>query len=186
MSRVNLLPWRRLRRQRRQNEFLAIVGAAAVGAVLVVAVWELLATIVVNNQEDRNNLLRSEIAQLDIKIREIRDIQAQKAKLQARMDVIQELQVKRPASVKMFDALARSTPEGVFLTNFSQRDTTLSLQGWAQSNARVSTYMHQIDASDQFDPSKLVVVRAGEYRGIPASQFDLRVPQHMVKNESEQ
>ncbi|HBG51792.1 MAG TPA: pilus assembly protein PilN [Gammaproteobacteria bacterium] len=186
MSRVNLLPWRRLRRQRRQNEFIAIAGAAAVAAVLVVAAWELLATMVVNNQEDRNNVLRAEIAELDIKIREIRDIQAKKAKLQARMDVIQELQVKRPASVKLFDALARSTPEGAFLTNFSQRDTTLSLRGWAQSNARVSTYMNQLDASDQFDPSQLLVVRAGEYRGIHASQFDLRVPQHIAKNESEQ
>lgn len=186
MSRVNLLPWRRLQRQRRQKEFLAIVGAAAVGAVLVVVVWELMATMVVNAQEGRNNVLRAEIAQLDIKIREIRDIESQKAKLQARMDVIQELQVKRPASVKLFDALARSTPEGAFLTGFSQRDTTLSLQGWAQSNARISTYMNQLDASGRFDPSKLLIARAGEYRGIHASQFDLRVPQHITKNEPEQ
>lgn len=186
MSRVNLLPWRRVRRQRRQNEFLAMLAAGAVTAVLLVAVWELIVVAVVNGQEERNNLLRAEIALLDIKIREIKDLQAQKAKLQARMDVIQELQIKRPMSVRLFDALARSTPEGTFLTSFAQRGTTLSLRGWAQSNARISTYMHQLDASEQFDPSRLLVARAGEYRGMHASQFDLQVPQHVVKGEPAQ
>ncbi len=186
MSRVNLLPWRRVRRQRRQNEFLAMLGAGALAAVLLVAAWELIAMAMVSRQEERNDILRSEIAILDAKIREIKDLQAQKARLQARMDVIQDLQVKRPASVKLFDALARSTPEGVFLTGFTQRDTMLSLLGWAQSNARVSTYMHQLDASDQFDPSRLRVARAGELRGLHASQFDLQVPQHVAKDEPAQ
>jgi len=186
MSRVNLLPWRRVRRQRRQKEFLTMLGAGAVAAVLLVAVWQLIAMAVVSQQEERNNLLRSEIAILDMKIREIKDLQAQKAKLQARMDVIQDLQVKRPMSVRLFDALARTTPEGTFLTSFAQRDTTLSLQGWAQSNARISTYMHQLDASEQFDPSILRVARAGEHRGMHASQFDLQVPQHVAKEEPAQ
>jgi len=111
-------------------------------------------------------------------------LQAQKAKLQARMDVIQDLQIRRPMSVKLFDALARNTPEGVYLTSFAQHDTQLSLQGWAQSNARISTYMHQLDDSDQFDPSTLRVARAGEHRSLHASQFDLLVPQHVAKEES--
>jgi type IV pilus assembly protein PilN len=89
-------------------------------------------------------------------------------------------------SVRLFDALARSTPEGVFLTNFVQRDSTLSLQGWAQSNARVSTYMHQLDDSEHFDPSTLRVARAGEHRSMHASQFELRVPQHVAKDEPAQ
>lgn len=183
MSRVNLLPWRQARRQRRQREFLTMLGAGAIGAVMLVGIGEFIATGLVNGQEARNELLRSEIAILDVKIREIRDIQAQKAKLQARMDVIQELQVLRPMPVKLFDAMARATPEGVFLTNFGQTDNTLSLQGWAQSNARVSSYMHELDASDQFDPSSLRVVRAGEHRNMHASQFDLKVPQHIAKPE---
>ena len=186
MSRVNLLPWRRAQRQRRQREFLSMLAAGAIGAVALVAAGELIATGLVNGQEARNELLRSEIAILDVKIREIRDIQAQKTKLQARMDVIQELQTLRPMPVRLFDALARSTPEGVFLTNFGQTDTTLSLQGWAQSNARVSSYMHELDASDQFNPSTLRVARAGEHRNMHASQFDLLVPQHVVKPEQPQ
>lgn len=183
MSRVNLLPWRSVRRQRRQHEFLTMLGAGAIGALLLVALSEMIVTVVVSRQEERNNLLRAEIAILDIKIREIKELQAQKAKLQARMDVIQDLQVKRPMSVKLFDALARTTPEGAFLTSFAQRETVLSLQGWAQSNARVSTYMHQLDASEEFDPSVLRVVRAGEHRGMHASQFDLQVPQYVAKDE---
>ena len=183
MSRVNLLPWRRAQRQRRQREFLGMLVAGAIGAVALVAVGELIATSLVNDQEARNESLRSEIAILDVKIREIRDIQAQKTGLQARMDVIQELQILRPMPVRLFDALARSTPEGVFLTNFGQTDNTLNLQGWAQSTARVSSYMHELDASDQFNPSNLRVARAGEYRGMHASQFDLRVPQHIAKPE---
>jgi type IV pilus assembly protein PilN len=186
MSRVNLLPWRRVRRERRQREFYVMVGAGAAAAVLLVAAWELVVMGMVGRQEDRNDILRGEIAILDEKIREIKGLQAEKARLQARMDVIQDLQVKRPLAVRLFDALARSTPEGVFLTNFGQRDAQLSLQGWAQSNARVSTYMHQLDDSEQFDPSTLRVARAGEHRGLHASQFDLLVPQHVAKDESAQ
>lgn len=78
MSRVNLLPWRRVRRQRRQNEFLAMLGAGAFAAVVMVVVWQLIAMAVVGRQEDRNNILRGEIALLDIKIREIKDLQAQR------------------------------------------------------------------------------------------------------------
>lgn len=183
MSRVNLLPWRRARRQRRQREFLLMLGAGVVGAMALAAAGEFISTAFVNRQEARNEFLRTEIAILDVKIREIRDIQAQKAKLQARMDVIQDLQVKRPMPVKLFDALARSTPAGAFLLSFVQTENILSLQGWAQSNARVSTYMNQLDASDQFDPSTLRVARAGEHRGMHASQFDLKVPQHVAKDE---
>ncbi len=183
MSRVNLLPWRRGQRQRRQKEFLMTLGAGVLGAALLVIVAELVSTTIVNRQEERNALLRTEIAALDIKIREIRDIQAQKSRLQARMDVIQDLQVKRPMSVKLFDALARSVPDGVFVARVSQRETALSLQGLAQSNARVSTFMHQLDASDHFDPSTLGVARATEHRGMHASQYDIKVPQHVAKDE---
>ena len=184
MSRVNLLPWRRVRRQRQQKEFLSMLAAGALAAILLVIVWEAIALGLVSRQEERNNILRSEIAILDEKIKEIKGLQAQKAKLQARMDVIQDLQVLRPLSVKLFDALARSTPEGVYLTNFVQHGTQLSLQGWAQSNARIATYMHMLDDSDEFDPSTLRVARAGEHRSLHASQFDLQVPQHVAKNES--
>lgn len=183
MSRVNLLPWRRVRRQRRQKEFLAALGAGALVAVSLVVAWEVVALSMVSRQEERNSILRAQIAILDEKIKEIKDLQAKKAKLQARMDVIQDLQVRRPMSVKLFDALARNTPEGVYLTNFAQRDTSLSLQGWAQSNARISTYMHMLDDSDQFDPSTLRVARAGEHRSLHASQFDLQVPQYVAKSE---
>lgn len=186
MSPVNLLPWRRGRRQRRQREFLMVLAGGAVGAVFLVGAGEWISTEVVNRQEERNTLLRTEIAALDLKIQEIKDIQAQKASLQARMDVIQDLQVKRPASVKLFEALARSVPEGVFLTSFSQLETALSLQGLAQSNARVSTFMHQLDAAGQFDPSTLGVARATEHRGLHASQFDIKVPQHVAKEEPAQ
>lgn len=184
MSRVNLLPWRRVRRQRRQKEFISTLGAGALVAIALVVAWEVIALSMVNRQEERNNILRAQIAILDEKIKEIKDLQAKKAKLQARMDVIQDLQVRRPMSVKLFDALARNTPEGVYLTNFAQRDINLSLQGWAQSNARISTYMHMLDDSDQFDPSTLRVARAGEHRSLHASQFDLQVPQRVAKGES--
>ena len=186
MSRVNLLPWRRIRRQRRQREFLVMLGAGALAAVLVVVVWQLIVAGRVSRQEERNAILRAEIANLDQKIREIKDLQAQKARLQARMDVIQELQVLRPMAVRLFDALARNTPDGVFLTSFAQRGTELSLQGWAQSNARIATFMHQLDDSDQFGPSKLRLARAGELHGMHASWFELSVPQRIAKNEAAQ
>jgi type IV pilus assembly protein PilN len=158
MPRINLLPWRQQERQRRQKEFgiFAIGAFLAAAAVTLFTSWGVSASI--DRQRERNELLKTEIAELDRQITEILGLEAQKARLQARIEVIERLQRSRPEVVHVFDQLVRTLPEGVYLTSVKQADKKLELKGVAQSSTRVSTFMRNIEASPWLQEPQLQVV----------------------------
>lgn len=174
MARINLLPWREVERKRRQHEFAGItVAALAVTLVLGVAVHLVMGKLI-SNQDDRNQFLRHQISLLDEQIREIRDLEKTRARLLARMDVIQQLQVSRPEIVHLFDELVIDIPEGVYLTKVIQSGNSIVVDGLAQSNARVSAFMRNIEASKWIgNPSLNVINKAGA----GMSRFKLRFKQ---------
>jgi len=160
MVRINLLPWRAELRKQQQKDFVsAIILGSALTAALMLLVHTNIATRI-EYQEKRNSYLNSEIAVLDKKIKEIQDLESKKKRLLARMDIIQELQASRPSSVHLFDEVARSMPEGVYLTDFAQQDKNLTVNGFAQSNARVSAYMRNIEASSWLKDPILNIIEA--------------------------
>lgn len=183
MPRVNLLPWRDKRRKQRQQEFYALLGAAALGGALVIGLGEVILGRLQARQQERNAFIQAEITALDRKLAEIRELQAEKAALIARMEVIQELQVMRPRAVKLLDGLARALPDGAMVSSFRQTEATLALDGVAQSNARVSTFMHNLDDSTRFGDSTLNVIRAGERAGMLVSNYSITVPEQVTAPE---
>jgi type IV pilus assembly protein PilN len=98
-------------------------------------------------QGERNRYLESEIGVLDKRIKEIEDLETKKKRLLAKMDVIQQLQASRPEIVHLFDELGRTIPEGVYLSDLVQIDKSITVNGVAQSNARVSAYMRNLESS---------------------------------------
>jgi type IV pilus assembly protein PilN len=159
MPRINLLPWREAERKRRRQEFLLGVVAALAGAgfVWLIVNWQFQAAI--DYQNERNQLIKNEIAELDKQITEILGLEQQKQRLIARMEIIEQLQRSRPEVVHLFDQLVRTLPEGVYLTSVSQNNKRLQLKGVAQSSTRVSTYMRNIDASEWLENPALEVVQ---------------------------
>jgi type IV pilus assembly protein PilN len=148
MPRINLLPWRSELRQRRKKEFLvALAGTLVVGAG-VVYLTKLTVEGWTSAQRGRNEILRSEIAQLDKQIEEINTLETQRERLVARMNVIQQLQRSRPEIVHLFDELVNTVPEGLNLTEIAQQGSRIELRGSAQSSTRVSTLMRNIDNSE--------------------------------------
>jgi type IV pilus assembly protein PilN len=172
MPRINLLPWRDADRRRRRQEFLlgAVAALAAAGLVWLVVNWQFQAAI--DYQNERNQLLRNEIAELDKQITEIVGLEQQKQRLIARMEVIEQLQRSRPEVVHLFDQLARTLPDGVYLTSVKQNNRRVQLDGFAQSSTRVSTYMRNIDSSEWLtDPALQVVETKGS--GDAGARFTL-------------
>ena len=147
MAHINLLPWRDQLRKERQRSFFTWLGIAAVVTVLAVGYvhWHILQLI--EHQERRNGLLKQEIAAADRKIREIQQLEKRKADLLARMQIIEDLQSSRPEAVHVFDEMVQTIPDGVHLNTFKYSGTSITLNGEAQSNARVSTYMRNLDGS---------------------------------------
>ncbi len=182
MPRINLLPWRQQERVRRQREFgLAVVGAVmAAGAVTLLTSWMITAAI--DRQNERNALLKREIAGLDKQIKEISDLENQKQRLVARMEIISKLQRSRPEIVHVFDQLARTLPEGVYLTSVKQSDKRIEIRGVAQSSTRVSTFMRNIEASDWLTDPELQVIETAKTGA--GSEFTLFATQKSSEPEA--
>ncbi len=172
MPRINLLPWRQQQRAQRQKEFgLSVLGALlAAGAVMLFTSWAISGAI--DRQHDRNEVLRKEIGELDKQITEILGLEAQKQRLVARMDIITRLQRSRPEVVHVFDQLARTLPDGVYLTTVKQIDKRVELHGIAQSSTRVSTFMRNIESSPWLMNPELQVVETVKTGGL-GSDFTL-------------
>ncbi len=172
MPSINLLPWRQDLRQRRRKEFLfGIVGAAVLAAVVaLVAHWSVNAMI--DSQNRRNELLKSEISELDKAIEQILALEEQKARMISRMEVIDRLQASRPEVVKLFDQIVATLPEGVYLTSVKQSGKKIEFDGVAQSSTRVSAFMRNIDASESLMSPELKVIQTGTNAG-PGAQFTM-------------
>ncbi len=175
MAKINLLPWRQARRQERQKGFYALLGmSAAIGLVIAFAVISYFDG-QVNNQNNRNEFLKTEIAALEVKIKEIETLEAQRDDLLRRKQVIEELQASRSQMVHLFDELVRTIPDGVKLNSIKQVGQQLTLAGTAQSNARVSSYMRALQQSGWVTSPDLSIIEAkGDDRSMPF-QFDLKV-----------
>ena len=185
MPSINLLPWRLALRQRRRKEFLIGIGAAVGLAALITLLTHLTVSSMIDSQNRRNELLKAEIAELDKAIEQILALEDQKARMIARMEVIDTLQASRPEVVKLFDQMVSTLPEGVYLTSVKQSGKKLEFNGVAQSSTRVSAFMRNIDASESLAAPELKVIQTGRDAG-PGAQFTLFAQQRVpVGQEAE-
>ncbi|MCB1760213.1 MAG: PilN domain-containing protein [Gammaproteobacteria bacterium] len=173
MARINLLPWRETKRKKRQRDFgvavvisLLVVAAAAAGTHFYVEEM-------IKHQNKRNALLQQEIKAMDRKIKSIQALETTKKKLLARMDVIQQLQGSRPQVVHLFDEMVKTIPDGTHLGKMVQKGNRLTLTGQAQSNARVSSYMRNIESSKWLTNPALQVITNKSKEGAGLSSFTL-------------
>lgn len=159
-AKINLLPWRLERRKAREREFYLMLGAAAVAGILLVLAAVGVHASWIDSQEQRNRYLRTEIGKLDEQIKEIERLEERRRQLVARKDVIERLQGTRTQMVHLFDQLVRTIPEGVRLTAIKQAGQQLTLEGFAQSQQRVSSYMRQLEQSEWLTGTALRIVEA--------------------------
>jgi type IV pilus assembly protein PilN len=183
-TRINLLPWREMRRKEQDRQLLSIGVGAWILMGLVIFYAHLHVTGLIENQQKRNEFLDKEIKKVEEEIKEIRELQAARSALLARMRVIQQLQMDRTQVVHLFDELVRKLPEGVYFTTLKQAGQTITLTGIAQSNARVSALMRNLDGSDWFANPDLDVINVKPKGSDRVSEFTLRVNQK-VKTEKD-
>ena len=175
MARINLLPWREERRKLRQQEFFALLGAVALAAAGIVLAVTLFLGSQIDLQNERLAALRSEIQVLDGRILKIEELDRTRSRLLQRKAIIEELQASRSQMVHLFDELVRTIPEGVRLESIKHAGATLTLEGDAQSNARVSAYMRSLDASPWMKNPDLQIVKADDANPQARYSFTLRV-----------
>ncbi len=138
MIMINLLPHREERRKRKKIAFFAGLGVAAVCGLAIVGVWYLIVQQVIAGQKQRNEFLTTEIAKLDVQIKDIASLKAEIASLKARQKAVEDLQIDRNVPVHVLNELVRQVPEGIYITALKQDNQTLSVAGIAQTQERVS------------------------------------------------
>lgn len=183
MARINLLPWREELRKKRQREFGYMIAAGIVFTLLILGLTHVIIQGRIGNQIERNDLLKREIAVLEEKIKEIREMEKVKSSLLARMEVIQQLQTSRPQIVHLFDEIIAVLPDGAYLTELSQEGGSVTLTGRAQSNARVSALMRGIEKSNWLTKPSLTEIANSDRSNTGLFTFKLKMEQSSPKAE---
>ena len=183
-TRLNLLPWREMRRREQDRQLLTIAVGAWALMLLIVFYAHLHVSGLIEHQNRRNDFLKEEIAKVDAQIKEVADLKKRRDALIARMNVIQQLQADRTRIVYIFDELVRSVPEGVQLTGLKHSGQNMALTGVAQSNARVSALMRNLDGAQWFADPELNVINVRRRGGERVSEFSLKVKSVANKKEA--
>ncbi len=175
MIRINLLPHREEKRKALRQQFYALAALIALVSLLIWLVGYSLIDAMIERQEERNRFLKGEIAVLDKQIAEIRKLREQTEALLQRKQVIEALQANRSETVHLFNELARQLPAGVYLKSIKQEGQKITLTGYAQSNARVSTLMHNLDQSPLLERPVLIEIKAAQVAKRRLSEFSMSI-----------
>lgn len=173
--RVNLLPHREEKRKARRQQFYAVSGLITILAGMI---WFLGYGIIngyINTQDNKNTFLKTQIADLDKDIAEIKRLKEQTDSLLSRKRIIEALQANRAETVHLFNELARQVPDGVYLKSIKQSSESVNISGYAQSNSRVSILMRNLEASPLLERPGLVEIKAANVANRRLNEFNLNV-----------
>lgn len=175
MIRINLLPHREEKRKALRQQFYALSGLIAVLAGLIVILVHGIISGYISQQESKNDFLKKEIVALDKEIDEIKKLKEQTDALLSRKRVIESLQANRAETVRLFNELAIQVPAGVYLKSIKQTGAKINILGYAQSNARVSTLMRNLEASPLLEAPNLLEIKASTVGNRRLSEFSMDV-----------
>jgi len=184
MIRINLLPYREEARKARRIQFFSLAGMVAVLGALIVLLGYTVIEGYISNQQSKNDFLGKEIKLLDKQLEEIKELKEQTAALLARKQVIESLQRDRNETVHLLSELAKQIPEGVYLKSAKQVGPLITLNGYAQSNARVSTLMRNVENSQHLERPDLVEIKAITQAGRRLNEFVMKVGLKRPKAEA--
>ena len=177
MTRINLLPWRAELRRQQRIEFMAITVVCALFTLGGVFGVNLMLEEDLAYQQQRNEFLRTETGKIERQIKEIKELEQERERLISRMRAIETLQSSRPAIVHVLDDIVTTLPDGVLLTEIQQKGDTFEISGIAQSNARVSSFMRNIERSEWLKEPKLEVIETTGKDQSHGATFKLRTRQ---------
>jgi type IV pilus assembly protein PilN len=175
MMRINLLPHRQIKRAERQREFglMALMAAGAACAVVFLG-WQFLGS-QRDTQIERNTRLETAITALDKEIADIKDLKDQINNVLERKQIVENLQTNRSQAVVILDELTRQLPEGLYLKSIKQAGNLITLEGVADTNARVATLVRNLSVSNWMESPNLVEIKSLVVNNIKQNEFTLNV-----------
>ncbi|MEI6893624.1 MAG: PilN domain-containing protein [Colwellia sp.] len=175
MAHINLLPWREALLKAQQKEFLTLLTAVAVVALAFVLATNFYFQAHIDGQATKNQYLKNEIAQLDIKIAEIRTLNNKKAALEKRIKVVEQLQRSRNVGTQVLDEIAKVIPNGIYITELEKQGDTLELTGKSESNNHLANMIRAIEQSNLFVDATLESITADDGSRKLLSSFKMKI-----------
>jgi len=179
--RINLLPHRQERRRERQRQMVTLLAMMAGLGLLTVILGYTVLNARLENQQARNNFLRQQISELDKQIDEIKRVKEETQALLSRKQVVEQLQSNRSEAVHVLDQLLRVMPEGCYLHGIRETGGNINLVGYAQSNARVSTLLHNLNESPWLENGELVEIHSAMVADVRVAEFNINVKVRRVQ-----
>ena len=182
---INLLPHREAARKLRSDVFNLSLGASVLVGGLLAGIIFLWYQAQISGQQGKNQILQTEIKHFDEQIKEIANLEAEITALLARQQAVEDLQADRNQPVHLLTELVKQLPDGVYVASVRQDNQTITLQGVAQSNERVSELLRNLGSnSPWFSRPELVEIVAGTVALGPREQrrvanFTIRV--HLMR-----
>ena len=173
-ARINLLPHREMRRKQQQHFFVMLGVVMAMGAAIWFGVHTYLDS-ALTNQQARNKYLELEIVKIDKEIAEINKLKEQIAALLKRKQVVETLQSNRAEVVHLLDQLVRQLPDGMYLKTIKQQGVKVTISGYTQSQARVSTLMRNLEGSQYLQKANLVEIKSASTGGQRLNEFTMNI-----------
>jgi type IV pilus assembly protein PilN len=181
MIRINLLPHREEAKKERRKQFFVLVGLVSVlGLLIIFAVYTAISGYI-SSQEGANDFLKKEIAVLDKQLDQIKRLKEQTQALLARKQVIENLQRDRGETVYLLSEMVKQVPEGIYLKTLKQDGLKVNITGYAQSNARISALMRNLEASEWLENPQLIESKASVLNGRRINEFAMNVTLTRVK-----
>ena len=175
MIRVNLLPHRQIKREARQREFGLMAGFVAVSAAVIIFMGWTFINSRIDSQTERNSRLDEAIIKLDKEIADIKDLKDQISAMLERKQVVENLQTNRSQAVVVLDEISRQLPEGMYLKSIKQQGNVISIEGVADTNARVATLVRNFSASQWLESPNLVEIKSVIVNKLKQNAFTLTV-----------
>jgi type IV pilus assembly protein PilN len=185
MIRINLLPHRQLKREARQRQFGLMAAFTAIAAVAIIFMAYTVINARIASQSERNSRLDAAIAKLDKEIKDIQDLKDQITAMLERKQVVENLQTNRSQAVIVFDELSRQLPDGMYFKSIKQVGDVITLEGVADTNARVATLVRNYNASAWLESPGLVEIKAVTANSQKQNVFTLTVKLKAQQTENE-
>lgn len=186
MIRVNLLPHRQIRREARQREFALMAGFSAIAAAVIIFMGWTYINSRIDAQAERNGRLDAAIVKLDKEIADIKDLKDQISTMLDRKQVVENLQTNRSQAVVVLDELSRQLPEGMYLKSIKQQGNVISIEGVADTNARVATLVRNLSLSNWMESPNLVEIKSVIVNGLKQNAFTLNMSLKVPKPETDE
>ncbi|MFA6179146.1 MAG: PilN domain-containing protein [Candidatus Methylopumilus sp.] len=186
MVRINLLPHRQIKRAERQREFSLMLLGVFIAAAAIVFLGQTLISSNVESQASRNQRLEDAIAKLDKEIEAIRELKAKIGEVLERKQVVENLQTNRAQAVVLLDEIARKLPEGVYIKSIKQVGNLITLEGVADTNARVATLVRNFSSSEAMESPGLVEIKSELVNSVKRNNFTLNVTQKTQKADEDE